>query len=158
MRVVVVALFLTSALSGPAMAYLTGGGGTGCDGCGEALNDLIKAQPDEQQAGALELYKNLVGLDEERLAFLKAADDQVCSHTDCEEMESTFVRRLVSLASDKQQSDKSNRIAWIGTVATAISTFIALAALYMSFMSDRRSRRLEAGVAAANIRSIKGEV
>ncbi len=155
MRVFVVSLFITLVLSGSAMSLGTSGDG-GC--CNDALNDLIKLQPDAQQAGALDLYNDLVGLDEGKLAFLKAMDDQVCDHTDCKDLDPGFVRRLVSLASDKQQSNQSNRIAWIGTVATAISTLIALAALWVSFVSDRRSRRLEAGVAAAKVRSIKGEV
>ena len=61
------------------------------------------------------------------------------------------MQQLVSLASDRQQRIETNRIAWIGAIATALSTIVALAALWFSVSSERRSRRNE--TANAKLRS-----
>lgn len=119
--------------------------------CGEpAINDLIKNRPDEQQGVAFSLYKELYALDEERLAYLNAKGDQVCSDVDCKDMEAAFVQQLVSLAANRQQrneanrlSSESNKIAWIGVVAAIGSGLVAVLTFLFSLKTSRRARRNE---------------
>lgn len=130
----------------------SGGAGEGC--CGAAVSDLIKDKPDEEQAAALQLYEDLVGLDDSRLAFLKAVEEDVCFQISCRELDPALVRQFVILAGEQQQRAQTNLIAWVGAVATAVSTFIALIALGLSVASERRSRRNEAEI--AKIRTVEG--
>jgi hypothetical protein len=165
MRLLFVGLVLGSVLTAPTLAQSTNGGNTWDDGgyglgvggeggcCGKAVNDLIKNRPDEQQAAALQLFKDLYVIDEEHLAYLKARGDQVCSDVNCKEMEPALVQQLVGLAADRKQrneanqiASESNRVAWFGLFAAIASAVIGLIALLFSWRSNKQSHRNEAAI------------